>query len=167
MKHIDFFRFLDRLLKSWTLIVLLGLASFTAFAVSLSESTPLHFGSIPANAGSICAMDESGSVSGECIGSDLNISVGVFTISDLVGNSQVEVIVSGLSSASLGFTAIATITGGKGGKTTITDGQPAIIDVKGNGADLSIEVYGQLVLVSSLTTSVSHTVDFSVQVNEI
>lgn len=135
-------------------------------AATLSETTVLNFGSVPPYANSMCTMDDSANVSGDCIISDINITVGLITVSGLVGNTQVEVIVTGTDNASLEFIASATVTGGKGGTIILSDGQPSIIDVKGNGADLEVEIFGQLMMQTDLTTNQSHTVNYTVEVNE-
>ena len=138
-----------------------------SYAVTLSETTSLNFGSIPAVAGSSCTIDQSANVSGECITTDVNSSIGQITISDLVGNSQVEVIVTGSNDGSLAFLATGIVTGGKAGTTTLNDGQPVTVDVQASGSDLTIVVFGVLSLQTDLASSQSHTIDYLVQVNEL
>lgn len=152
------------------LIKNLILASFiigNSFAVTLSETQALNFGSIPAQAGSSCTIDQSSNISGECITTDVNTTIGQITVSDLVADSQVEVIITGSNNGSLAFLATGVVAGGKTGTKTLSDGQPITVDVQSNGADLTIDVFGLLTIQTDVATSQSHAINYLVQVNEL
>lgn len=133
----------------------------------ITQVMGLHFGGITTQANSSCNIDSSGNISGQCNTTDANISVGQLIISDLSGNTDFEVMISGSSNSELLFIATADITGGKGGKITTTDGQIFIITTKGNGADLTIDVYGEITLQTDITTSQDYTVDYNIQINAL
>ncbi|MEW9797069.1 hypothetical protein [Alteromonas sp. CYL-A6] len=150
-----------------SLLVLFTFFSFSLSAVSLTQTVPLHFGSVSGQAGYSCVLDSRGTISGDCNATDTNILMGQITVTDILRNSQVEVIINGSSNASLTFVPTAEVSGGKGGRAVITDGQSVIIDTKGGGNELVIDIYGVLTIQSDLGAGATYTADYTVHVNQL
>jgi hypothetical protein len=74
-------------------------------------------------------------------------------------------VISGTDNGQLAFVASAGISGGNAGQMTATDGQAVTITTQANGADITIDIYGQMTLKTNVTSNQSHTVDYNVQVN--
>lgn len=133
----------------------------------ITEVGSLHYGGITADAGSSCNIDSSSKLSGPCNASDPNISIGQIVISDLARNTDYEVSVTGSSNAELEFIATAEVSGGKAGKVVMTDGQVVTVTTKGNAADLTIQVYGQITLLNDVATGQDYQVDYNVVINAL
>ncbi|NMH60811.1 hypothetical protein [Alteromonas ponticola] len=112
-------------------------------------------------------MTAAGEVSGDCNVVDDNIMLGQVTVTDLPRDAQVEVVVNGLSNPMLSFAPTVRVSGGSRGTTTLSDGQPGIVETNGNGGDLIIDVYGVVILRSNLAAGATYSADFSVQVNQL
>ncbi|BFT29427.1 hypothetical protein D210916BOD24_06030 [Alteromonas sp. D210916BOD_24] len=134
-------------------------------AITLIEVSPVHFGSVSGQLGLSCAMSQYGVISGACDASDGEISVGQITVTDLPRKGTVEVILKGSTNSALTFTPLAELTGAKGGTIYLYENQPVSAEVKGNGAEFSLTVYGSFSLVSDITLSGPYTVDYSIEIN--
>jgi hypothetical protein len=136
-------------------------------ALTITQAISIHFGSIAGRSGRTCIIDVGGNTSGDCSTIDINAVPGQIILSDLIGNSDVEISVTGSTNANLDFVPEVRVSGGKGGTLILSDGEVGVVTVKGNAADLTIDIYGQLSLQTDVTPGQSHTVDYTLTVNEL
>ena len=142
-------------------------SSFSTQAITIIETTPVHFGSIFGQLGFQCVMSQFGEVGGDCDATDANISRGTIVVTDLPRKATVEVIITSSPNASLDYVPTALLSGAKGGTVSLTPNQPVLLEVKGNGADFTIDVFGTLSITNDLRTSQPYTVDYTIQVNAL
>ncbi|GAA0854842.1 hypothetical protein [Aliiglaciecola litoralis] len=160
-------------------VTMLTLASTSAMAASetyqatvtalteptITEVAALNFGSIVPTATSSCNMDATGTVTGECDVSDVNILIGEVSLTDLTANTALTVTVSGSSSANLTFDADWDVnSAGTGNADGIADSIATNITVDGSGTTITLDVYGDITVDTGLTSGNSYTVDYTVDV---
>ena len=145
-----------------------GQARVTTFAdATITHVSDAVFGLIPLSAGSSCSMDNAGAVTGDCL-DDGSLSIGEFTISGLVPTAAVRFTITGGDSAGaeLTFTSAASITDAT---TTITLAD-SIQSTAGSFTttavpdNITVEVYGDLVVNSLLTANTAYAVDYTLDV---
>lgn len=142
-------------------------SSFSAQAITIIETAPVHFGSIFGQLGYQCVMNQFGEVGGDCDATDADISRGTLIVTDLPRKGTVEVVITTTPSASLDYSPTAEIFGAKGGTVLLTPNQPVLLEVKGNGADFTISVFGTLSITNDLRISQPYTADYTIQVNAL
>jgi hypothetical protein len=142
-------------------------SSFSTQAITIIETTPVHFGSIFGQFGFQCVMSQFGEVGGDCDATDANISRGTIVVTDLPRKGTVEVVITSAPNASLDYSPAAEIFGAKGGTALLTPNQPVLLEVKGNGADFTINVFGTLSITDDLRISQPYTADYTIQVNAL
>jgi len=152
---------------TFTALFTLIASSLSTQAITIIETTPVHFGSIFGQLGFQCAMSQFGEVGGDCDATDANISRGTIIVTDLPRKGTVEVVITSSPNASLDYAPTAEVSGAKGGTVLLTPNQPVLLEVKGNGADLTINVFGTLSINDDLRTSQPYTVDYTIQVNAL
>lgn len=140
--------------------------SFSTFAITLVEVSPVHFGSVSGQLGLSCSMSQFGVISGDCDATDSEISIGQIVVTNLPRNGNIEVILTGSSNTSLSYAPVAELIGSKSGTTFIYDNQPVYVRSKGNGADFTINVFGNITVQSNLNLRQPYTVDYTLQVNQ-
>ncbi|GMM68302.1 hypothetical protein MTsDn1_15970 [Alteromonas sp. MTD1] len=140
--------------------------SFSTFAISLVEVSPVHFGSVSGQLGLSCSMSQFGVISGDCDATDTEISIGQIVVTNLPRNGLIEVILTGSSNTSLSYEPVAELIGAKSGTTFLYDNQPVYVRAKGNGADFTINVFGNITVQSNLNLRQPYTVDYTLQVNQ-
>ena len=142
-------------------------SSFSTQAITIIETTPVHFGSVFGQLGFQCVMSQFGEVGGDCDATDTNINRGSIIVTNLPRKATVEVVMTSSPNASLDYAPTAILSGAKRGTVTLTHNQPVLLEVKGNGADFIIDVFGTLSINDDLRTSQPYTVDYTIQVNEL
>lgn len=154
------------MLKSLLTAILAVAVSFNALSITLLEVSPIHFGSVRGQLGLSCSMSQFGVISGDCDATDGEISMGQIIVTNLPRNGSIEVILTGSSNSSLSYAPVAELVGAKSGTTFLYDNQPVIVRSKGNGADFTINVFGNITVQSNLNLRQPYTVDYSLQVNQ-
>ena len=150
------------------LYALLTLFSLTkAYAITISEIAPVHFGSVSAQTDVVCTMSQFVVISGTCDATDSDIVLGEILVTNLPRNGTVEVVLTGSSNVSLSYAPVAELTGGKGGTVLLYDNQPVNVNTKGNGADFTITIFGSLTVQTELSLSGAYTADYTLQVNQL
>jgi len=141
--------------------------SFSTFAITLVEVSPVHFGSVSGQLGLSCSMSQFGDISGDCDATNIDISIGQVVVTDLPRNGNLEVIIKGSSNSSLSYTPVAELDGAKAGNVIIYAEQPVYVRSKGNGADFTIKIYGNISVQGDLHSSQAYTADYTIQVNQL
>lgn len=152
-------------------IPLFALATSTSFQAvvvahneaSISESNPLHFGTILASAGSECVLDSSGTVSGACAGADANVTVGVINISGLMENQPYQIEVIGSDNGVLRFQPAITIDSIE--STDDDNDQVVSLVTSQSGDSTNIMVYGNLEVLSTLQSNSVYQASYTINVN--
>lgn len=144
-----------------------ALISFNAHAISIIEASPVHFGSVAGQLGLSCSMSQFGDISGDCDATNIDISIGQIIVTDLPRNGNLEVIIKGSSNSSLSYTPVAELNGAKAGNVIIYAEQPVYVRSKGNGADFTIKIYGNISVQGDLNLSQPYTADYTIQVNQL
>jgi hypothetical protein len=145
-------------------------ATYQATVVALNEPTltnsaALHFGSIAPTVGSSCSMDTTGTVTGDCELTDVNILIGEVTLTDLIAATDLTVTVSGSVGADLTFAAVWDInSAGSGNADGIADAVATNISVDGAATTIELDIYGDLSVNSALTGGDTYTADYTVNV---
>lgn len=132
---------------------------------SIAQTTALHFGAMQPTAGSVCNMDSSGVITGDCDASNGNIALGVVTVSGLIANTPLNVTVSGSSGTNVTFASTVDILNAASAHNAVVDGTLTAVTTNGSGDDLNINVYGAMTVDSSLTPGNAYTADYVVDVN--
>ena len=130
----------------------------------ITPAVGLHFGSIVPQAGSSCSIDASSNVSGECDISNGAITTGQLEISDLLASSDLQIVVTGGNNGQLSFLSTTNISGTFIGTTTVNDGETAVITTDILGSNIDLVVYGQLSVLSNITSGATHTINYTVSV---
>lgn len=131
---------------------------------TITQTTPLHFGAIQTASGSVCSMDNTGTITGACDASNANISLGVVTVSGLLANSAVNVTVSGSSGSNVSFVSTVDINNATGTHNAVSDNTLTAVTTNGTGDDLAINVYGAMTVDTDLTPGQEYTADYVVDV---
>jgi len=140
-------------------------ATVTAVAdATITETTPLHFGAIQPQAGSVCTMNNAGAVSGACDASNANIDLGVVTVSGLLANSAVNVTVSGSSGSNVTFVPTVDIANAAAAHNAIANTVLTAVSTNSNGDDLAINVYGSMTVDADLIAGDTYTAGYTVDV---
>ncbi|NMH60814.1 hypothetical protein [Alteromonas ponticola] len=129
---------------------------------TITETTPLHFGSINPTATSVCTMTNTGTVSGDCDASAGSIAAGLITITGISENVPLNVSVSGGTSTELSFVSTYDINNASASHESIADS--TVTAVTTTAIDLTIDVYGAVTVGSTLTAGTSYTVPYTVDV---
>ncbi|MCB4435378.1 hypothetical protein LHL20_03870 [Alteromonas sp. McT4-15] len=139
-------------------------AAVTAFdEPSISEASPLHFGSILNTSGSTCSLDNSGTVSGACVSANANISVGLIDISGLLANQEYQIEVVGSDNGILRFQPAITV---DSIVSTDSDGDQSVSVTTIQPTDtMTISVHGNLEVLSELQSSDTYQASYTVNVN--
>ena len=154
------------MLKNLFTAILALAVPFNAFSITLVEVSPVHFGSVSGQLGLSCSMSQFGVISGDCDATDGEISMGQIIVTNLPRNGTIEVILTGSSNTSLSYSPVAELVGAKSGTAFIYDSQPVYVTSKGNGADFTINVFGNITVQSNLNLRQPYTVDYTLQVNQ-
>lgn len=112
-------------------------------------------------------MSQFGVISGACEANDGEISVGQISVTNLPRKGTVEVILRGSTNTAFTYSPLAELTGAKGGTIYLYEGQPVNAEVKGNGAEFSVKVYGSFSLVTDIRLSGPYSVDYSIEINAL
>jgi hypothetical protein len=137
-------------------------ATVTAFQEpTIVQSTQLNFGKINPAVGSVCTMDNAGSLTGACV-EDGN-ALGDILISNLSPSSVMSITVTGSDDGTLAFVPTATATGGAA-PVNLADGVQGNFTTTAGSADVTLSVYGALTVGSTLTSGVPATADYTVDV---
>jgi hypothetical protein len=131
---------------------------------TFAEDSPLHFGKIRLSTSSTCTMDNAGAVSGDCDASDANIQLGGITVSGLAPNSAMNITVSGSTGTNLTFAPVTTATDGTTSVTT-ADNVASAFTTDASATDITVSVYGDMTVDSTLTAGAAYTVDYTVDVS--
>ena len=109
-------------------------------------------------------MDNAGAVSGDCDASDANIQLGGITVSGLAPNSAMNITVSGSTGTNLTFAPVTTATDGTTSVTT-ADNVASAFTTDASATDITVSVYGDMTVDSTLTAGAAYTVDYTVDVS--
>ncbi|MCK8124846.1 MULTISPECIES: hypothetical protein [unclassified Pseudoalteromonas] len=131
---------------------------------TFAEDSALHFGKIRLSTSSTCTMDNAGVVSGDCDASDANIQLGGITVSGLAPNSAMNITVSGSTGTNLTFAPVTTATDGTTSVTT-ADNVASAFTTDASATDITVNVYGDMTVDSTLTAGAAYTVDYTVDVS--
>ncbi|WP_346993494.1 hypothetical protein [Alteromonas gracilis] len=130
---------------------------------NISEANALHFGTVLNSAGATCNLDSTGTVTGACASSDANVTVGIINISGLVANQPYQVEVVGSDNGVLRFSPAMTIDSIE----VLDDDSDQTISTTTTqaGDSTSITVYGNLEVLSELTSGALYQANYTVNVN--
>lgn len=132
---------------------------------SIAQTTALHFGAMQPSAGSSCAMDNTGAVTGACDAANGNIAIGLVTVSGLIASTPLNITVDGQSGTNVTFTSIVDINNATGTHDAIADAATTAVTSNGSGDDITIDVYGSMLVDTALTPGDSYTADYIVTVD--
>jgi len=131
---------------------------------TITETTPLHFGAIQPQVGSVCTMNNAGAVSGACDASNVNIALGVISVSGLLANTPVNVTVSGASGSNVTFVPTVDIANAASAHNAVANAAVTPVTTNSNGDDLAINVYGAMTVDTALSPATSYTAGYTVDV---
>ena len=145
-------------------------ATYQASVVALLEptiapTTALDFGKIAQITGSSCTMGMGAIKTGDC---DLanNGTVGEVTLGGLTADTNLTINVTGTSAGALEYLPSWDINGaGTGDADGIGDGVATIVAVNGTSTDITLDVYGDINVLTDLTGGDTYTADYVVDVS--
>lgn len=141
-------------------------ATVDAFsAPAMIQIENVHFGAISVADASTCLMDANGQLSGQCMASHPDISVGEIRLDGLSQNQILTLNVRGESGVALTFTPVVDLTGGVMEHTGIAEGEDVVVNVSETGDAITLTVYGEITTNQTLESGSTHNMDYTVEIN--
>ncbi|GLR70715.1 hypothetical protein [Agaribacter marinus] len=127
------------------------------------EITPLNFGDITAESGSICTLNMNGDISGSCDASSADISVGRIQIENLPKNSEFFLTISGNNSSALSLNVSGQVTAASV-TTAFTDSEQLSIRSRGSNNVADIIIAGELTTTQGLSNGQNYQVGYTISI---
>lgn len=141
-------------------------ATVTPISVAQFEQlSQLSFGNIANQAGAVCNIDESGGLSGSCIAEEDAAGVGRIQVSGLAANQTMNILIEGSSDGGLSLIPTATLQGTSSQTSPIVNGQQRSFTTSSDGQNITMTVFGEISLLTTLPENESRDIEFSVTIN--
>lgn len=134
-------------------------------ATQFEQINQLNFGSIINQSGAHCVIDESGVLSGPCLSQNNTASVGRIQVSGLAANQGMNILIQGSSDGLLSFSPTATLQGTSNQVAPISNGQQRSFVTSAEAQNITLTVFGELALLTTLPEGESRNIEYSVTIN--